>query len=257
AVSGLLDNNPTILKLSPLLQMVLLGILSILLVRIFSRRPITRGDLCYQKDHLTKTDLIIIIAVFVITMLSFAVLSKLGSVTTDVKKEFTAAGFGEGFLSDFVIIVSSTLLAPIVEELVYRGIMLRSIHDGIRRFTPETNSLLSIPVILSITYTAIAFIMPHVSYMNIGVITISYFITSAGFSLVYILTGSMLAAMVSHSLQSCYTFSVILVLGHGDYAVSPIVYGISFLCPILVFFLGRILRGSFTDTSKCEKELSS
>lgn len=70
----------------------------------------------------------------------------------------------------------------------------------------------------------------------------SYLVTGVAFGLVYVLTGSLTAAMVSHSLQSCFAFSQILINGHGNHEVSPILYVIALGCPLWTYLCARGLR---------------
>ena len=70
----------------------------------------------------------------------------------------------------------------------------------------------------------------------------AYFVTSVGFSVVYLITRSLTAAMVSHSLQSLYAFGGIILFGKGDVVLSPIIYIILFGCPIIVYGVAQLLR---------------
>lgn len=167
---------------------------------------------------------------------------------------FRDVGFGVNFLSNLITVIASTIMAPVVEEIVYRGVMFRSLHDGLLRKLPRQRSIFGLPAIVATTVTAISFILPHVSELQVNWTTVAYFISSAGFGLVYLLTGSMLAAMVSHSLQSLYAFGNILLFGRGDYALSPIIWVIVFGCPIWVWLIGKLIeqfipRGSETHPS--------
>lgn len=229
-------------QLSPLLQFIIMAVFSLGCVTLISKKFPTSMDLGFDTKTLSKRNVIIILSVFVITHLSFFFLSKISSITTDAKAEFTNTGFGNNSFSDLILIISTVIFAPIFEEIVYRGIMLRSIHDGMLKHFPKSKSIFGLPAITAITITAIAFILPHVANLSINVMTLAYFITSAGFSVVYLLTGSMVAAMVSHSLQSAYAFSNLLIYGHGDYKLSPIIYLISFGAPVIAFVIGEVIR---------------
>ena len=49
-------------------------------------------------------------------------------------------------------------------------------------------------------------------------------ITGSVVGVVYVLTGSITAAMVSHALQSWVTYAPILYFGHGDSTVHPLLW---------------------------------
>lgn len=239
-------------KLNPLTQITILAIISLGLVWIFSRKYPTASDMGYDEKVLTKKNIIIVLSVFVLTHLLFFILGKIGGVQSDAGLEFKNGGFGVNFQTDLILIIAGSVFAPVFEELVYRGIMFRSVHDGLLRFFPKAKSIISIPMIAAVTFTAIAFIMPHVTDMKFGVMTIAYFVTSAGFSFVYAATGSMVAAMVSHSLQSCVAFMTILIYGHGSYPLSPVVYGIALFCPVIVYFIGSAIGKIFPKERSLE-----
>lgn len=70
-------------------------------------------------------------------------------------------------------------------------------------------------------------------------------ITGITFGLVYVLTGSMTAAMVAHSLQSCFSFAQTLYFGRGDADVHPILWILVLGCPLWVYLVARALRAVF------------
>lgn len=231
-----------IIQLSSILHLIIAFLLIYIVFVFLSKKKPRSADLGFDTKTLTKKNIIIVLLTFVITHLIFYFLSKLRGVTSNPQVEFTSGGFGKGFVADLILIIAGTIIAPVFEELIYRGFMLRSFHDGLLKFSPKSTGIFGIPAILSIILTAIAFILPHVADLNISVMTLAYFVTSAGFSIVYLLTRSMTAAMVSHSLQSCFATTQILIFGHGDYVVSPIVYGISIFCPVIVYFIGTAMQ---------------
>ncbi|MDO5650092.1 MAG: type II CAAX endopeptidase family protein [Gallicola sp.] len=237
--------HPVWTLLQTILQFLLVGVLTLALVRLFQRRPFQAADLGFDRPDLTKKNIIIVIAVFLITHGLFFLLSKVSGVTSNAQVEFTNSGFGRSFGADLVTIIAGAIMAPVIEELVYRGVMLRSLQEILARLFTKSSSLNWVPVIVSLIVTAFAFVLPHVSQVSFGVMTFAYLISSIGMSLVYLTTGSMVMAMVSHSLQSCYAHSMILVTGKGDYVLSPIIFFISFACPIIVYLVGRGLKRCF------------
>lgn len=243
--TGLPGIGTVVTQLSPLLQFIVALILLFAVVTLITKRKPTSSDMGFDTKTLTKKNILLILAVFVITHAVFILIAEVGGLKSNAAVEFTNGGFGKDFLTDLILIIAGTIFAPVFEELIYRGFMLRAAHDGMLKYFPKSTSIFRIPAIFAIVVVAIAFIMPHVTNMSVNLITVAYFITSAGFSIVYLLTRSMTLAMVSHSLQSCFAFSQTLVLGHGDYQLSPIIYAISFLCPIIVYFIGTGMQKFF------------
>lgn len=228
-------------KLFPAIQFFLFLLLSFGVLRLFTKKATTASDMGYDTKFWTKKNIITILIVFVTTHLLFYVLGKMVSTPADMKSEFLLSGYGKGLLTDLIFVISTTILAPVIEELIYRGIMFRAVNDSVLRKFPNSTSLFGIPAIAAIIFAALAFILPHVSNLGINIYTIAYFATSAGFSIVYLVSGNMTAAMVSHSLQSAVAGTQLLYFGKGDYALSPIVMGISILCPVIVYFIGTAI----------------
>jgi len=232
-------------RLSPILNLVIASIITFVFISLLTRKIPTADDLGFNTKALSKRNVLIILAVFIITHAFFILAAKVSGATSNAQAEFTNGGFGNNFTNDLILIIAGTIIAPIFEEFLYRGVMLRSAHDWLLKKFPHSTSILGIPSVLSVVITAIAFIFPHVSNLSINVMTLAYFVSSAGFSLVFLLTGSLVAAMVSHSMQSCLAFFQILYFGHGSYALSPVIYGIACLCPIIVFLIGSLLQSFF------------
>lgn len=231
--------SSVVIEIMPISQFIIMSVITFIAMRLLNKRKFNSSSLGFDTKTLKKRNIVIVVLVFVISHLIFDLLSKASGVNSDAKAEFINFGFGKSFTSDLTLIISGAICAPVFEELLYRGVLLRSVHDGTLKYFPNAKTIFSPPAILAIVVAAIFFIMPHVSHMKINVMTVAYFITSAGFSIVYLLTRSMTTAMVSHSLQSCLAFSKLLIYGHGEHQVSPIIFGIAFLCPIIVFFIGE------------------
>lgn len=95
--------------------------------------------------------------------------------------------------------------------------------------------------------SALAFALPHLGDSLTGRQAIAYMITGCVFGVVYVLTGSITAAMVSHALQSWVTYAQILYFGHGDSTVHPLLWILVLGCPVWVCLVARLLRAVFPD----------
>lgn len=235
------SNSKILTQISPIIQFSLIAILPILFIRAYQRKKPSKSDLWLDND-LNWSSIKIIVIVFIITHICFYLLWKISWAPSNAVTLFKEYGFDKSSWAAIIAIITSVVFAPICEEIFYRGIIFRSLHDGSTRFFKKSKSIFTWPIIISITLTAVAFILPHVQDFKFEVYNIAYFVSSAGFSLVYILTWSLMAAMVSHSLQSCLAFSQILIFWHGDFVVSPFVYIIVFLCPLIVYLLAKLIR---------------
>lgn len=121
--------------------------------------------------------------------------------------------------------------------------MLRPIRDALAR-----NGKPWLGAILGIAASSVLFAFPHLGGSLFGPEAAAYLVSGIAFGLVYVITGYMTAAMVSHSLQSCYAFSLVLLLGAGDHNVSPLLYVLVFGCPVWVYLWARGLRAVLPAT---------
>lgn len=106
---------------------------------------------------------------------------------------------------------------------------------------------LSFIALFAIALSALAFALPHLGDSLTGRQAIAYMITGCVFGVVYVLTGSITAAMVSHALQSWVTYAQILYFGHGDSTVHPLLWILVLGCPVWVYLVARLLRAVFPD----------
>ena len=106
---------------------------------------------------------------------------------------------------------------------------------------------LSFIALFAIALSALAFALPHLGDSLTGRQAIAYMITGCVFGVVYVLTASITAAMVSHALQSWVTYAQILYFGHGDSTVHPLLWILVLGCPVWVYLVARLLRAVFPD----------
>ncbi|MDO5671162.1 MAG: CPBP family intramembrane metalloprotease [Corynebacterium sp.] len=217
---------------------VLFAFLALAFLALASRRWPSRADLGL-KWGLSGRDIVVVLVVFVVTHAAFWLLGRLaggsqGDQATQFFQEMNLDGpLGAAVVATF----SSVVLAPICEEILYRGAVVRPIHDAFAR-----RGRAWLGAALGIGVSALLFAMPHLAEDKIDIMSIAYVLTGVGFGLVYVLTGSMTAAMVSHSLQSMAAFGQVLIFGRGDTDVHPVIWILVFGCPLWVYLGSQLLR---------------
>ncbi|MDO5675331.1 MAG: type II CAAX endopeptidase family protein [bacterium] len=218
--------------------------IALLFIRIVSRTWPTTEDLGLTATIRPK-DLALLLVVFLVTHLFFKILflGETGGKAQAVQL-FEDLGLKNGLPYAIAMVTSSVVLAPVCEELLYRGIILRAIHDGLARKIP-----LPLAVFASLLVSSVLFAMPHLSDSLFNKIALAYLVSGLAFSFVYIQTGSLTAAMVSHSLQSCYAFATVLLYGKGSTSVSPAIYLLVFGCPLWTYCCARALYVLFPKHS--------
>lgn len=158
----------------------------------------------------------------------------------EAQSYFQETQLGGPLLPAFATLFASVILAPVCEELLYRGATLRPIHDSMARRGSAT-----VAAVVAILISSAAFALPHLGGELLSRQGLAFMITGITFGLVYVLTGSMTAAMVAHSLQSCFSFGQTLYFGRGDADVHPILWILVLGCPLWVYLVARALRAVF------------
>lgn len=203
-----------------------------------SRRWPSRADLALRQG-LSRRDIGVVLALFVVTHAVFWLLGRAaggsqGDAATQLFQEMRLDG---PLLAAVPALASSVILTPFCEEILYRGAVVRPIHDACaRRGRAWLGEALGIGV------SAALFAMPHLAEDKITLMSIAYVLTGVGFGLVYVLTGSLTASMVSHSLQSRVAFGQVLSFGRGDADVHPLIWILVFGCPLWVYLGSQLLR---------------
>lgn len=217
-------------------QFLAMAFVSLGLIALVSRRWPTTEDLALRQ-RLTRRELGLLAGVFVVTHIAFYLLAGGESSGPEARKLFAETGFDGPLLPAVLGVVATVILAPVCEEILYRGAVLRPIHDHIARRGSST-----VAAVVAIAVSTVAFVMPHVTGEEGAGVVAAYVLTGAVFGLVYVVTGSMTAAMVSHSLQSCFATVQILAFGKGDHEVSPVLWVLVLACPLLVYLCARGLH---------------
>lgn len=229
-------NSATTALLTPA-TFLALALLPLLLIAAASRRWPTGQDLALRRS-LSARDLVVVAAGFIVSHLIFWALSFLDEPQPDQTTLFFEEMGLAGPLAPAVAqMLSVVILAPVCEELLYRGFILRPTHDALARRGARVMA-----VVVSISVSTLAFALPHIGDDTTTAEILGYLVTGITFGLVYVLTGSMTAVMVAHSLQSAWVMAQVLLFGHGGQAVSPVHYILAFGAPVFVYLIAQGLR---------------
>ena len=173
--------------------------------------------------------------------LGFAAISTIAIQLWPALKEATEqAGahttFGETTARDLAFVLSLTVLAPLGEEILYRGLIFRGVHDGmarrgLRRWAMPVAALVSAGLFaVSHTGEGQQVQMPLILLFGLAV------------SYVYWRTGSLYAAVLAHSISNTIT-AFYLAAGDGGF-VSPVMWAVAAVGPLLALGLLRLLQAA-------------
>lgn len=142
-----------------------------------------------------------------------------------------ALGFGQKIGWDVALVLGIAAAAPLGEELLFRGLIYRSLRDGLAQWLPFKAS-----AVLGLAVSSALFAVVHVGE---GQVTQwpALFVVGVLLALAYEWTGSLLAAMLIHSLNNAWAVAVTLMMP-GISVSSPWLYALVAASPLLVGGVG-------------------
>ncbi|MFB2594379.1 lysostaphin resistance A-like protein [Paracoccus sp. p4-l81] len=159
--------------------------------------------------------------------------------------------FGKNPRADLMMILLTTLIAPIVEEIIFRGLLFRGLRDGLTRggFVRRQPDALTrrlpaqVALLIALAVSAWAFIDIHGGDGQDGLV-LEYGLFATVMALGYHLSGSLIVPMVLHSIVNTTTlFGAATAEGAPDLADGLI--GLIVAGPVLVILvallIGRLL----------------
>lgn len=143
-------------------------------------------------------------------------------------------GLGESVIFDVALVLAVAVLAALGEEWLFRGLLFRSLRDGLARWLP-----LPLTSGIGMIASSMLFAVVHVGD---GQITQwpALFLMGALLALAYEWTGSLLAPMLVHALNNTMALFVMLEIP-GIELSSPWLLGLAAASPLMVLILGRFL----------------
>lgn len=148
--------------------------------------------------------------------------------------------FGDSAQRDFLLLMSICCLAPIGEELLFRGVIFRSLRDGLLRFMPFKLSL-PIAVLVSASAFAISHGTPEQA-VQLGIL----FLMGVVAALLYEYTGSLSAPILFHCLNNIFAIyadsDVILALGLTKAFIYTLLIVSLLLCLFILVLFSAYLK---------------
>ncbi len=219
------------------LQFILMFVLGAALVRLWLRRRWTPEAL-----GLTLPSRIGPWLLGVAGGVAFVVIGQVATLTSSAlteagSKVAAQVGIGESVLRDVTIILSMAVLAPLGEEMIYRGVLFRGLHDAFARssFGWVRTLAYAVPALLS----AVVFALSHGGE---GQSTQSVFLVIAGliYAWLYWWTGSLTIAVFAHSITNA--INVVLLATGGRGLTAPVLWLLVAVTPFLAVGAMWLLR---------------
>lgn len=222
-------------------NMLVLGILPLGALVLLARRRPGRRQLGLTFRGLGRLALIALMAVAGLNLLLMALAALLpagwfggGADTASLR----ADGLGMGLPGDLAFLLSVTVLAPVAEELAFRAAVFRPLHDGLRGWHP------TLRVVVAVMLGALVFTLPHSTPGEASFLP--YLLVAMLFPVIYLVTGSLVAAILAHSFQSTYAWGMLLYGARDTVSFSPLLYVFVALSPVMVLALTWLAARVFT-----------
>lgn len=184
------------------------------------------------------------IAYLMLTLVAFELVVYWFEHTDTAAKESSQAvlqtmNFGSNAQRDGLLLLSICCLAPIGEELLFRGVIFRSLRDGLLRLMPFKLSL-PIAVLVSASAFAISHGTPEQA-AQLGIL----FIMGVVAALLYEYTGSLSVPILFHCLNNVYAIyadsDVLMALGVTSTFIYSMLIASLLLCLILLGLFAGLL----------------
>lgn len=181
-----------------LLMFVWAGLICLFLLRLVGRGKIDGVDLGFRKHK-------IFTAIFVgsiLGMLFFGLTELIESYDKNLKEAgeqlMQSFNLGQNLVNDLLLILGIGLFAPVVEEIIFRGVIFYSIVQGLKKiaFIPSW-----LPLLLGLFISTFAFLSIHGGDgQESQLVMLALLSIITGLALYF--TGSLLAAVFVHSINN-------------------------------------------------------
>lgn len=149
-------------------------------------------------------------------------------------------GFGKSIWTDLATISTIAIIAPISEELAYRGLVLKIMRDGLSQMSILKNKTY-IAAIVAVLVAAYFFATLHSTEEQKSAIPF-LFINALVFGLLYIKSKSFYVPVLVHSLNNSLVVIVMTANSSEVSFSSPILYVFTFICPLISYLFVRLIE---------------
>lgn len=165
-----------------------------------------------SNPHWIKVVLTTVASLLVVLIVSEVFLQSSDEAANSNMKVFESLGFGQGFSNDIWIILTVIVLAPLGEEMLYRGLIMRGLYDGLRNLSLAKLQWLSRPILALIVAVLLSSFLFADSHGGEGQSVQFYALLAMGivFAIAYAVSGSFFAPVMAHSLNNTVALMMII-----------------------------------------------
>lgn len=213
------------------------------LMPLIASRPLRRGQLALERGLNVRVIGAAICGVAVIYGISTLALLTTPAVENSSEQVLQSMGFGQDIWADCVLVLVICVGAPLAEEALLRGIVLRSLLDGVTRIGAQRGwgrEFEWLAIGIAVAGSAWLFADLHGGAGQDGVIHI-LFLHGIIYALLYLMTGSLLVTILAHALNNSLAMIEELV-SSGLYSVTDLPFQLTLAGPVIAISLALIWR---------------
>lgn len=232
-LTGAEDQSKAMSEIMPFLtslQFLILFLVALLIAHLIAK-PVHKKDFgFYAKDlkSVVVPALVLALAYIAGVQIIERLLPELAKATIESAKQL---GFGGGFGKDALLILNVCYLAPLVEEFYFRGLIFRSLRDGLaKHISPK------IGLFIALVVSAAVFALAH-GTGKLPLQKLELFVLAALMALALVRTGTLTTSILTHAINNC--IALLLMLSLAGISVSLPAILLVLMAPILLWVLCR------------------
>lgn len=204
-------------------------------VPLIASRPLRRSQLGLARGLEWSIIGGAVIGVIVIYAISSIALLTTPAVEDSSEQVLQSMGFGQNLVADSMLVLVICVGAPLAEEALLRGIVMRSLLDGLRRVFAQRSWGEWLAIAVAVFGSALLFADMHGGEGQDGVIHI-LFLHGVVYALLYMMTGSLLVPILAHSLNNSFAMTEELV-SSGIYSMTDLPFILTMAGPLIALVL--------------------
>ncbi|MDO5653180.1 MAG: type II CAAX endopeptidase family protein [Brachymonas sp.] len=214
-----------------ILSQGLLFVLAALLTPLLASRRVYAQDFPAPRGMLLWRTAVVLLVWIVMQAMSMWFERSVSGAEEASKQVARWLGLGQGVWPDVAVVLAVTVMAPLGEELFFRGLLYRSLRDGVARWLPMLPS-----AALGMVLSSLLFAVMHVGDGQ-DTQWPALFVMGILMALSYEWTGSLLAPMMVHALNNMLALAQAMAL--PDIQVSTDwMYTLTAASPLIVLAVG-------------------
>lgn len=194
------------------LQFILIGVLAILLIYLGTGRA-DRFSVGLEESSASRSIIVFMgsLILFYFGMYLFSLRSDPTAQTQLLKDQAQMLNIGSGFADELSVILCVTFLAPVMEELAFRGVVFRGLRDGLFKggLFRRGHTWLRLPawasLVIAVAVSAVIFASIHGGKGQDGMAA-QYILYASVLALSYHLSGTLMVPVTLHATTNSVSY---------------------------------------------------